>query len=210
MRSLVPALVLGLTAATLSAPIATPASAQTIDIDAGTYVNDPLHTNVMWKVNHFGTSTYIGRFAAISATLDLDPQDVAKSKLTASVDPASVDTHYPADDKSFDDEIESDLFLDAAKFPEAKFVSKSIEVTGDKTGRVTGELTLHGETHEEVMDVTFNKVLKPNPVSKLPTIGFSATLTFDRTKYGIDAYAGPVGKDVTLEIETEFVPKKAN
>ncbi|MCE7028141.1 YceI family protein [Jiella avicenniae] len=208
MRSIVPALVLGLSASVLSAPaLATSAAAQTIDIDAGTYVNDPLHTNVLWKVSHFGLSTYIGRFADISVTLELDPDDVTRSKLTANVDPASVDTHYPADDKSFDDEIESEMFLDAAKFPEAKFVSKSVEVTGDKTGRVTGDLTLHGQTHEETMDVTYNTVVKPHPVSKLPTVGFSATMTFDRTKYGIETFAGPVGKDVTLEIEAEFVPK---
>lgn len=211
MRSFIPALVLGLSAAALSAPpMATPAAAQSIEnIDAGAHVNDPLHTNVLWKIDHFGLSTYIGRFADISATLELDPEDVTQSKLTANVDPASVDTHYPADDKSFDDEVESDMFLDAAKFPEAKFVSKSIEVTGDKTGTVTGDLTLHGQTHEETMDVTFNTVVNPHPVSKLPTVGFSATMTFDRTKYGIDTYAGPVGKEVTLEIETEFVPAKA-
>ncbi len=209
MRSFVPAFVLGLSAAALSMPsIATPAAAQSIEnIEPGTYVNDPLHTNVLWKVNHFGTSTYIGRFADISATLELDPQDVTRSKLTARVDPASVDTHYPADDKSFDEEIASAQFLNAAEFPDATFVSKTIAVTGENTGTVTGDLTLHGETHEETMNVTFNKVLNPSPVSNLPTIGFSGTMTFDRTKYGIDTYAGPVGKDVTLEIETEFVPQ---
>lgn len=208
MRSVVPVLVLGLSAAAVSAPLmATPAAAQTIGIDAGTYVNDPLHTNVLWKVDHFGLSTYIGRFGDISATLELDPDDVTRSKLTANVDPASVDTHYPADDKSFDDEIESDMFLAVAKFPAATFVSKSIEVTGEKTGTVTGDLTLHGKTHEETMDVTFNTVVNPHPVSKLPTVGFSGKMTFDRTKYGIDTFAGPVGKDVTLEIEAEFVPK---
>ena len=205
MRSfVVPALVLGLSAVAVSVP----ASAQTINIDAGTYVVDPLHTNVIWHVSHFGLSTYVARFNTISATLELDPKDPAKSKLTASVDPTSVDTNYPAKDKSFDEEIAGEMFLDAAKFPEAKFVSKKMDITGDNTGKVTGDLTLKGQTHEETMDVTFNGAMKEHPVSKKPTVGFTGMMTIDRTKYGIDTYAGPVGKDVTLEIQAEFVPQE--
>ena len=183
------------------------ASAQSVDVPSGTYVNDPTHSNLLWKVSHFGLSTYIGRFNGISATLDLNADDITQSSLTATVDTASVDTNYPATDKSFDDEIESDMFLNAAEFPEATLVSKSIEVTGENTGKVTGDLTLHGQTHEEVMDVTFNTALNPHPMTQKPAIGFSGTMTIDRTKYGIDQLAGPVAADVTLEIETEFVPQ---
>ncbi|MEF2550654.1 YceI family protein [Aurantimonas sp. A2-1-M11] len=181
--------------------------AESIDVPAGTYVTDPLHTNVLWKVKHFGLSTYIGRFSTISATLELDPANPAQSSLTATIDPASVDTNYPADDKDFDAEIASDMFLNAAKFPEITFVSKSIEVTGDNTGTVTGDLTLNGQTREETLDVTFNTALNPHPMSKQPAVGFSGAMTIDRTAYGIDALAGPVAADVVLEIEAEFVPQ---
>jgi polyisoprenoid-binding protein YceI len=184
-----------------------PAFPQSIDVPAGTYVSDPLHTNVLWKVDHFGLSTYIGRFTDISATLELDPQDVTQSSLTATVDPASVDTNYPADDKDFDAEIASDMFLNAAEFPEATFVSRQIELTGDNTGTVTGDLTLLGQTHEETMDVTFNAALNPHPMTEKPAVGFSGTMTIDRKRYGIEQLVGPVGSEVTLEIETEFVPE---
>ncbi|RFC64103.1 polyisoprenoid-binding protein [Fulvimarina endophytica] len=182
------------------------ASAQTIDVPAGTYVNDPNHTNVLWKLSHFGLSTYIGRFDTMSATLELDPENPAQSSLTATVDPASVSVNFEGD-KSFAEEIQSDMFLNAAEFPEAKFVSKSIELTGENTGRVTGDLTLHGQTHEEVMDVTLNAALNPHPMTQNPAVGFSGEMTIDRTKYGIDQLAGPVGAEVTLEIEAEFVPQ---
>ncbi|MER0239721.1 YceI family protein [Fulvimarina sp. MAC8] len=181
-------------------------NAQSIDVPAGTYVNDPNHTNVLWKVSHFGLSTYIGRFDTMNATLELDPEDVTQSSLNATVDPASVSVNFEGD-KSFADEISSDQFLNAAEFPEATFVSKSIEVTGDNTGTVTGDLTLHGETHEEVMNVTFNTALNPHPMTDQPAVGFSGEMTIDRTKYGIDYLAGPVASEVTLEIEAEFVPQ---
>ncbi|EAU41375.1 hypothetical protein FP2506_01370 [Fulvimarina pelagi HTCC2506] len=182
------------------------ASAQSVDIPAGTYVSDPNHTNVLWKVSHFGLSTYIGRFDTMSATLELDPEDIAQSSLTASVDPASVSVNFEGE-KSFAEEIASDQFLNAAGFPEATFVSKSIEITGENTGTVTGDLTLRGETHEEVMDVTFNTALNPHPMTEQPAIGFGGEMTIDRTKYGIDYLAGPVAQEVTLEIQAEFVPQ---
>ncbi|EAS48636.1 YceI family protein [Aurantimonas manganoxydans SI85-9A1] len=181
--------------------------AQSIDVPAGTYVADPLHTNVLWKVKHFGLSTYIGRFSTISATLELNSEDPAQSSLTATIDPASVDTNYPADDKDFDAEIASDMFLNAAKFPEITFVSKSIELTGENTGTVTGDLTLNGQTREETLDVTFNTALNPHPMSQKPVVGFSGAMTVDRTEYGIEALAGPVAAEVLLEIEAEFVPQ---
>ena len=181
--------------------------AQSIDVPAGTYVADPLHTNVLWKVKHFGLSTYIGRFSTISATLELNSEDPAQSSLTATIDPASVDTNYPADDKDFDAEIASDMFLNAAKFPEITFVSKSIELTGENTCTVTGDLTLNGQTREETLDVTFNTALNPHPMSQKPAVGFSGSMTVDRTEYGIEALAGPVAAEVLLEIEAEFVPQ---
>lgn len=185
--------------------IAAPAWAQSIDVPAGTYVNDPTHTNVLWKLPHFGLSTYIGRFNSISATLQLDSKNPAQSTLEVTVDPKSVDTNYP--DESFDEEIASEKFLNAGEHPEITFVSKSIEITGENTGTVTGDLTLNGQTHEETMEITFNSSLNPHPMTKKPAVGFSGEMTIDRTKYGVDEFAGPVGTDVELEIEAEFVPQ---
>ena len=86
-------------------------------------------------------------------------------------------------------------------------MSKSIELTGENTGTVTGDLTLNGQTHEETLDVTFNTALNPHPMSQKPVVGFSGAMTVDRTEYGIEALAGPVAAEVLLEIEAEFVPQ---
>lgn len=193
-------------AGTVAAGLST-ASAQTIGVPAGTYAADKLHTNVLWTVNHFGTSNYIGRFGDINATLVLDPADPAKSKLTATIDPKSVDTNYPAKDKDFNAEIESDRFLDAAKFGTIEFVSTKIETTGTNTGTVTGDLTFHGVTKPVILDVKLNAALNPHPMSKKPVVGFSATGTVKRSDFGVAALVGPIGDDVKLTIETEFSPK---
>ncbi|MBX5002065.1 YceI family protein [Rhizobium lentis] len=181
------------------------AYAQTIDVPAGTYQADVTHTNVLWSVVHFGLSNYIGRFDKISATLELDPADVTKSKLTATIDPASVSTNYPAGDKSFNAEIAGKMFFDAAKFSEITFVSTAINIKDSKTGTVTGNLTFHGVTKPVTLDVTLNAALNPHPMSKKPTVGFSATGVIKRSDFGVAALVGPVSDDVKLTIETEFV-----
>ncbi|MBC8130053.1 MAG: polyisoprenoid-binding protein [Rhizobiaceae bacterium] len=181
------------------------ASAQVIGVPAGSYVADAGHTNVLWTVSHFGLSNYIGRFGTIAATLELDPADPTKSKLTATIDPKSVDTNYSGTDKDFDAEIASEMFFDAAKFDAITFVSTEIKTSGNDTGTVTGDLTFHGVTKPVTLDVKMNAALNPHPMSKKPVVGFSATGTIKRSDFGVAALVGPVGDDVTLTIETEFV-----
>ncbi|OLP62623.1 polyisoprenoid-binding protein [Xaviernesmea oryzae] len=192
-------------AAALLALSASAVSAQTIDVPAGTYVADKAHTNLLWTVSHFGLSNYIGRFDEIDAKLALDSKDPAKSKLEVTVDPKSVDTNDGAVGKDFNAEIASEMFFDAAKFSKITFVSKEIKLTGKDTGTVTGDLTFHGVTKPVTLDVKMNAALNPHPMSKKPTVGFSATGTIKRSEFGVTTLVGPVSDDVKLTIETEFV-----
>ena len=57
---------------------------------AGTYTLDPMHTGVIARVPHLGFSMSAFRFGKVAATLQWDPAHIEKSKLTASVDPASI------------------------------------------------------------------------------------------------------------------------
>lgn len=191
----------------VSAPLATVAlaSTQTIDAPSGTYAADPTHTNVLWSVSHFGLSNYIGRFNDIQATLELNAEDPTQSQLTVTIDPKSVDTNYPPDQSLFDSEIAGEKFFNADQYPEITFVSKEIAITGENSGTVTGDLTFHGVTKPVTLEVTLNAALNPHPMSNKPTLGFSASTVIKRSEFGVDALVGPVGDEVTLIIETEFV-----
>jgi len=192
---------------------AMPAAAETLDVPSGTYVLDKTHASVVWKVSHLGFSTYTAMFdrAGIDATITLDADDVAKSSLTASVDATAVLTGHPieADPRGidFDEEIASDMFLNATAFPVVTFESTGIEVTGEKTAKITGNLTMNDQTHELVLDTTLHGA-GDNPMSGTPHLGIAATGVIDRTMYGINTLAGPVGAEVTLEIEGEFTYKQ--
>jgi len=179
--------------------------ANSVDIPAGTYKSDQRHTNVLWRVNHFGFSNYYARFRNIDATLELDAADIAKSSLAVTIDPKNIDTNYPAEPNPFNVEIASDMFLNADEFPQITFSSTAIEVTGEKTGKVTGDLTIRGVTKPVTLDVTLNNA-GPHPFSQTPMIGFSAIGSFKRSEFGVDTLVGPIGDEVGLIIEAEFVP----
>jgi len=184
------------------------ASAATIGVPSGVYKNDEHHTNVLWSVTHFGLSNYYGRFDKVNITLDLNSDDVQKSKVSATIDPKSVDTNFPGTPNTFNGEIAGSKFFDADKFNTITFKSTDIKLTGDKTGEMTGDLTFHGVTKPVTLKVTFNAALNPSPMTKKPAVGFSATGSIKRTDFGVGALAGPVSDDVQLTIEAEFAPAK--
>ena len=74
------------------------------------------------------------------------------------------------------------------------------------TGTVTGDLTIKGVTKPVTLNVTLNKA-GPNPMSKAPSMGFSATGMLKRSDWGMGAFAPNVSDDVKLMIEAEFHAK---
>ncbi|WP_108659146.1 YceI family protein [Acuticoccus kandeliae] len=189
-------------AATLG--LALPAAAESVDVPSGTYVIDPSHSSVVWKVSHMGFSTYTGMFdrSAIDATIELDAADVTKSTLNVTLGGQDVVTLHPGPD-DFDAEIASDMFLNAVEHPEITFTTTSIAVTGENTAEITGELTMNGTTLPVTLDTTLVRAAN-HPMSGKPHLGISAIGTIDRTAFGIQSLAGPIGTDVTVEIQAEF------
>jgi len=173
-------------------------------LPGGDYIADKNHTNLLWMVNHLGLSHYYGRFDDINARLHIDPQNIARSKLQVEINPASVDTNHQSKPNAFNAEIAGPLFFDAAKFPQIRYESTKITLTGPQTGRVEGNLTLHGITKPVALNVRFNKFYQSDPMTKLPTLGFSATASLKRSEFGIAKYAPAVSDEVKLIIETEF------
>ena len=168
---------------------------------AGNYKLDPTHASVHWSLSHAGLSNYTARFDTISGALNFDPNSPENSSVDIRIDPKSVNTGLP----KFDEEIAtSGNYFDADKFPEIRFVSTDIKLTGEATGLITGDLTLKGVTKPVNLDVTFNGVGKSfgNPGK---TLGFSATTKFLRSDYNMGHLVSfGIGDEVTLRIETEF------
>jgi polyisoprenoid-binding protein YceI len=164
---------------------------------AETYKLDPMHTQVVWSINHFGFSNPSGKFASIDGTLTLDEAKPEDSKVTATITIANLFTGL---DK-LNEHLLSDKFFDAKQFPTATFTSTKVETTGKDTAKVTGDLTVHGVTKPVVLDVTLNKI--GENMMKKKTAGFSATTTIKRSDFGMTTYLPMLGDEVKLSIESE-------
>ena len=181
------------------------AAAPKLEVPSGSYKLDPAHTSVTFKISHFGLSNYTARFAKVSGEAAVDAADPAKSSVSVKIDANSVKTDFPFPEKEdFDKKIgNSEAFLNGAKFPDITFVSKTVTVTGPKTAKVAGDLTLRGVTKPVVLDVVLNGQLNPHPYMKIPVFGISATTKIKRTDFGLN-FPPVLGDEVTILIESEL------
>jgi polyisoprenoid-binding protein YceI len=165
---------------------------------AAEYKIDPSHTHVLFMVDHLGYSKMIGLFTDTSGTIGFDPANPAASKLNVIIKTGSLESQFGPRDA----DLKGGDWFNVDEFPEMKFVGKSYAKKDDKTGTVTGDLTLLGVTKPVTLDVTFNKAAA-NPMSKVDTVGFSARGSFMRTAFGLKTFVPFIGDKVDLIIETE-------
>lgn len=166
---------------------------------ADNYAIDPTHAHAAFRVSHLGFSHTLGQFKDISGALTFDQENPEASAVSVTIGTASVDSANEARDEH----LRKPDFLNVEAYPTMTFTSTGVEVTGENTGKVTGDLTLLGVTKPVTLDVTFNQA-GPHPFDPSKIIaGFSATGEIDRTDFGM-AYAAPaIGEKVEIMIEVE-------
>ena len=174
-------------------------------VTAGTYAADPLHTMVVWEVDHLGFSKYTGIFGDVTGTLVLDPKNPAAAKVDVTIPVAMVTTasagltsHLLRAGK---DGGKPDFF--GASPADAKFVSTSVVLDDDgDEAKVTGNLTLNGVTKPVTLDVDFHGA--GVGMNKKETVGFQAETTIKRSDFGINMGIPYVSDAVELEIHAAF------
>jgi len=165
---------------------------------ADTYKLDPSHTTVIWEANHFKFSNPHGLMSMIEGTVTLDEADPSKSTVEATWNSKNLATGNP----KFDDHLKTKDFFNIGEFPTAHFKSTKVEKTGDKTAKVTGNMTLLGKTQPVTLDVTLNHKGE-HFMTKKPTVGFSATGVIKRSQFGMVFGTPNVSDDVKITIEAE-------
>lgn len=164
------------------------------------YQLDPVHTRIAFQVSHAGFSRPVGSFSGASGTLQFDDKDWRTGKVDIRIPLRTLDLG----DADWQRKILDRTFFDAAKFPEARFVSARVEPTGARSANVFGDLTMRGVTHPVTLQVTLNALAR-HPLTLKKTAGFSASGVLSRKQFGMDAWRSVVGDDVTLIIEAEAV-----
>ncbi len=173
-------------------------AAGTTAAHAETYTVDASHTNILVSVSHIGFSNMVLEALHPVGTLEFDQTSPESSKINIVMKATNID----GDDEKFNHHLHSADLFNAEKFPEITFNSTSVDVTGENTGKVTGDFTLLGVTKPLTLDVTFNK-LGANPFSGKETVGFTATGTLKRSDFGMGYGLPAIGDDITVNINLE-------
>ncbi len=182
-----------LLAAALIASTATTAFAS-----AEKYVLDASHSQIVFSYNHLGFSTTWGMFSGFEGDIAFDQENPAASSVSVSMPLSSMFTGWEGRLNHF----MSKDFFDATDDETISFTSTGIEVTGDSTAKITGDLTLNGVTKAVVLDATLNQIGE-HPMAKKPWAGFNATTTLVRSEYNLGQFAPFVSDEVEVMISIE-------
>ena len=170
------------------------------------YVIDPEHFSIALSIRHAGYFDLVGLFTEGAGTFVFDEAKPEVTDIRVTIKTASFFSGH----KKRDDHVRNTDFLNAKEFPEMVFVGKRSEKTGDRTGRIHGELTLRGVTRPLALDVTWVKSAE-YPMGgglfggKPYVTGINARAALKRSDFGM-TYAvenGLVGDDVVLMLGFE-------
>lgn len=162
------------------------------------YTLDASHSQIVFHYNHLGFSTGTGMFSGFNGEIMFDQEDPAASSVTVSFPANTMLTGWEA---RFDHFMSPDFF-DPAKDQTVTFTSTAIEVTGEKTAKITGDLTLNAVTKPVVLDAVLNQVGE-HPMEKKQWAGFSATTTVLRSDFGLGNFAPFISDEVQIELSIE-------
>ena len=168
------------------------------------YKLDPSHSQVVFSYEHLGYSTTYGMFSGFEGEIMFDQEDPANSSVEVSMPVRSMLTGW---EKRFD-HFMSDDFFGAADGDMITFTSTGIEVTGEDTAKITGDLTIGDTTQEVVLDATLNQA-GDHPMEGKAWAGFDATATVLRSDFGLDKFAPNVSDEVQVMISIEAMQADA-
>ena len=165
---------------------------------------DPFHSVLSFSVTHFGFTRVRGQFGKWSGTILWDKEDFTGSSMTIVIDVRTVDTGVARRD----DDLRSDQFFDAERFPIAVFQSTRIVKEGEDDFIAHGDLTIRDVTREIAIPFRFLGTREFAP--GFGRVFGSGSLTLSREDFGlanaVDRIASSlavVSDDVDLEIEIQ-------
>jgi polyisoprenoid-binding protein YceI len=164
------------------------------------YRFDQPRSTIGLTVHQFIGTTH-GKFTKFDGKIDIDREHPEKSSVTAKIDVRSIDTGIVKRDKH----LRSPEFFDVAKFPEITFKSRNVRQTGQQSGDILGDLTMHGITKPITLHV---KLLSPMSGDTKETRWAVTTEPLKRSDFklmfsqGTEAISG-ISQTVAVNIEIE-------
>ncbi len=170
--------------------------------EATLWAVDKSHSAVTFKIRHFFTPI-AGSFSDWDGVIRFDAANLKGSSINVSINASSVNT---ANERR-DAHLRTADFFETEKYPTMRFVSTSIQKTGENSFVAVGNLTIKETTKEIRLPFTF---LGSMPHPRGGTVaGFKANYQILRNDYGVGTGSyvetSTIGNEVDIEILLEVV-----
>lgn len=164
-----------------------------------TWKSDNAHTNMNFTISHLVISEVTGNFKDFNIEANAD-EAFSNPDFNVTIQTASIDT----DNERRDNHLRSEDFFEVEKYPTITFKSTGIEKTGEKTFKLTGDLSMHGVTKPVTLDGRLNGIITDQRSQKLKA-GLKFTGTLKREDFNIATGSmAPIGEEVDITINTEM------
>lgn len=145
----------------------------------GEYELDPAHTCIEFVARHAMVTRVRGAFTRFEGSAHLDVKDPSKSRISAVIDVASVETR----NRQRDDHLRTSDFFDIATYPSIAFTSTSVAQVTGSVYRLEGDLTIKDVTKPISINFEFSG-LRVDPFGNT-RIGFQGSTVVNRKDWGL-------------------------
>jgi polyisoprenoid-binding protein YceI len=165
---------------------------------------DPAHTQIRFSVTHMVISEVTGDFKKFDGDVKSNGTDFSNALINFTADVNSINT----DNEKRDGHLKSDDFFNADKYPQIKFVGKTMQKVGKNKYKLTGDFTIRDVTKKVTLDVTYTGSASAFGQEKA---GFKLSGKINRFDYNLkwnsllEAGGAVVGKDVEITCNVELV-----
>ena len=171
----------------------------------GDYTLDTAHSRLGFVARHAMVTKVRGTFQEFEGTAHLDFQDPTASTAELTIDVKSITTNQA----QRDEHLRTSDFFDAPTYPQLTFKSTKVEVKGDDSYVLTGDLTIKDVTKPVSIDFAFTGAAK-DPYGNV-RVGFDGSTTIKRSDWGISWNAAletggvMVSDKITLEFDISAI-----
>jgi polyisoprenoid-binding protein YceI len=168
-------------------------------IYAESYILDPVHTSIIFRVKHLGLAYVYGRFNGATGSFSYDESTPSNTSIRIQVNTLDIDTNH----EKRDNHLRSPDFFNAAKFPLISFKSMSVKKIDQEYLQVSGDLTILEVTRPITIKVHHTGSGK-DPLGHFRR-GFESSFTIKRTDYGMNFMLNGVSDEVNLTVSVEGI-----
>lgn len=170
-----------------------------------TWVIDPMHSEILFKVRHLMITNVKGEFRSFTASIISEGNDFSKAKVSANIDASSIFTN--STDR--DTHLKSADFFDVEKYKTVLFEGTSFTKLDDENYQLKGMLTMKDVSREVTLDVEFGGLIT-DPYGQVKA-GFSVSGKINRKDWGLNWNTAletggvMVSEEVRINAELQFI-----